>query len=165
MKVLHVIPAVSPKYGGPSNALLQICRAQQAHGVDVDSRRQEWVAVAGGGPDDRRQMDHDVGAAESGLHQMLIAHVALDEIKQRVGTEMVEPLLARTVHEVVQRRHFKAGAEEMLTNDAAKVAQAAGHENALCHRSLLRLFEGMLYDHARFRCAAPRGLSPWTDDR
>ena len=35
MKVLHVIPAVSPKYGGPSNALLQICRAQQAHAVEV----------------------------------------------------------------------------------------------------------------------------------
>lgn len=35
MKVLHVIPAVSPKYGGPSNVLWPMCRALQAHGVDV----------------------------------------------------------------------------------------------------------------------------------
>lgn len=35
MKVLHVIHAVSPKYGGPSKALLSMCRGLLARGVDV----------------------------------------------------------------------------------------------------------------------------------
>src|SRR2546427_1570843 len=35
MKVLHVIPAVSPKYGGPSHALVPMCKALMAAGVDV----------------------------------------------------------------------------------------------------------------------------------
>jgi glycosyltransferase involved in cell wall biosynthesis len=35
MKVLHVIPAVSPKYGGPSHALVPMCKALLARGVDV----------------------------------------------------------------------------------------------------------------------------------
>jgi glycosyltransferase involved in cell wall biosynthesis len=35
MKVLHVIPAVSSKYGGPSNALLPMCRALRSHGVEA----------------------------------------------------------------------------------------------------------------------------------
>lgn len=33
MKVLHVIPAVAPCYGGPSEALIHMCRAQMAIGV------------------------------------------------------------------------------------------------------------------------------------
>ena len=35
MKVLHVIPAVSPKYGGPSLALVPMCKALIAAGVDI----------------------------------------------------------------------------------------------------------------------------------
>lgn len=35
MKVLHVIHAVSPKYGGPSQALAPMCRGLLARGVDV----------------------------------------------------------------------------------------------------------------------------------
>lgn len=35
MKVLHVIPAAAPKYGGPSHALVPMCRALIARGVDV----------------------------------------------------------------------------------------------------------------------------------
>jgi len=35
MKVLHVIPAVSPRYGGPSKRVLPMCRALLAQGVDV----------------------------------------------------------------------------------------------------------------------------------
>jgi len=35
MKVLHVIHAVSPKYGGPSQALAPMCKALLARGVDV----------------------------------------------------------------------------------------------------------------------------------
>jgi glycosyltransferase involved in cell wall biosynthesis len=35
MKILHVIPAVSPKFGGPSHALVPMCKALMAAGVDV----------------------------------------------------------------------------------------------------------------------------------
>ena len=35
MRVLHVIPAVSPKYGGPSHALVGMCQALMARGVEV----------------------------------------------------------------------------------------------------------------------------------
>lgn len=35
MKVLHVIPAVAPRYGGPSRAILEMCRALQERGIDL----------------------------------------------------------------------------------------------------------------------------------
>jgi len=35
MKVLHVIPAVSPEYGGPSHALVPMCTSLRARGVEV----------------------------------------------------------------------------------------------------------------------------------
>src|SRR6185295_12578190 len=35
MKVLHVIPAVAPRYGGPSGVALGLCRALLESGVDV----------------------------------------------------------------------------------------------------------------------------------
>jgi glycosyltransferase involved in cell wall biosynthesis len=35
VNVLHVIPAVAKRYGGPSTAVIDMCRAQQAQGVDV----------------------------------------------------------------------------------------------------------------------------------
>jgi glycosyltransferase involved in cell wall biosynthesis len=36
MKVLHVIPAVASRYGGPSTAVLQMCRALAAAGTSVE---------------------------------------------------------------------------------------------------------------------------------
>ena len=35
MKVLHVIPAIAARYGGPSTAVLQMCRALSEAGADV----------------------------------------------------------------------------------------------------------------------------------
>ena len=35
MKVLHVIPAVSPRYGGPSHAIGPMCQALMSAGVEV----------------------------------------------------------------------------------------------------------------------------------
>ena len=35
MKVLHVIPAVAPRYGGPSQAIVEMCRAISDQGVEV----------------------------------------------------------------------------------------------------------------------------------
>src|SRR5260370_20427202 len=78
-------------------------------------------------------MDHDVGAAEGGWHQFLVAHISLDEVERRVGAQMVKALLAAAVHEVVQGRHLEAGVEQMLADDAAEVAKAAGHENTFWH--------------------------------
>jgi glycosyltransferase involved in cell wall biosynthesis len=36
MKVLHVIPAVAPRYGGPSQAVIEMCLALQHAGLDVE---------------------------------------------------------------------------------------------------------------------------------
>jgi glycosyltransferase involved in cell wall biosynthesis len=35
LKILHVIPAVAQRYGGPSQAVFEMCRAIQRRGVDV----------------------------------------------------------------------------------------------------------------------------------
>ncbi len=35
MKVLHVIPAVAPRYGGPSQAVIQMCHALRSEEVEV----------------------------------------------------------------------------------------------------------------------------------
>jgi glycosyltransferase involved in cell wall biosynthesis len=35
MKVLHVIPAVAARYGGPSRAIIEMCRALQTQGVEL----------------------------------------------------------------------------------------------------------------------------------
>ena len=35
MKILHVIPSVASRYGGPSRAVVEMCRALKAAGVDV----------------------------------------------------------------------------------------------------------------------------------
>ena len=35
MRVLHVIPSVAPRYGGPSHAVVQYCRALLARGVQA----------------------------------------------------------------------------------------------------------------------------------
>ena len=35
MKILHVIPSVAPRYGGPSKAVYTMCRALQDRGIEV----------------------------------------------------------------------------------------------------------------------------------
>ena len=35
VRVLHVIPAVAPRYGGPSTTIVPMCRALSTHGADV----------------------------------------------------------------------------------------------------------------------------------
>jgi hypothetical protein len=34
MRVLHVIPAVAPRYGGPSQAIFEMCRALQEREIE-----------------------------------------------------------------------------------------------------------------------------------
>ena len=36
MRVLHVIPAVAPRYGGPSQAVIEMCAALKRVGIDVE---------------------------------------------------------------------------------------------------------------------------------
>ena len=35
MKILHVIPAIAPRYGGPSQAIIEMCWALQREGTEV----------------------------------------------------------------------------------------------------------------------------------
>jgi hypothetical protein len=35
MRVLHVIPSVSERSGGPAAAIVPMCRALRGHGIDV----------------------------------------------------------------------------------------------------------------------------------
>jgi glycosyltransferase involved in cell wall biosynthesis len=35
MRVLHVIPSIAPRYGGPSQAILEMCRALQDQGIQL----------------------------------------------------------------------------------------------------------------------------------
>ena len=35
MKVLHVIPGIAPRYGGPSQAVIQMCQALRSEEVEV----------------------------------------------------------------------------------------------------------------------------------
>ena len=35
LRVLHIIPAVAVRYGGPSRAIFEMCRALGSHGVEV----------------------------------------------------------------------------------------------------------------------------------
>jgi len=35
MKVLHVIPGIAPRYGGPSQAIVEMCRALKREGVEI----------------------------------------------------------------------------------------------------------------------------------
>jgi glycosyltransferase involved in cell wall biosynthesis len=35
LKVLHVIPSVAPRYGGPSRAVIEMCRALRKRGIDT----------------------------------------------------------------------------------------------------------------------------------
>ena len=35
MKILHVIPGLAPNYGGPSQAIVEMCQALQSEGVEV----------------------------------------------------------------------------------------------------------------------------------
>ena len=35
LKILHVIPAVAARYGGPSTAILSMCRALQQQGIEL----------------------------------------------------------------------------------------------------------------------------------
>src|SRR5262249_55724392 len=62
-----------------------------------------------------------------------IADVAFDKVKGRIGTKVVEALLVRTIHEVVESSHLGAGSQKMFAKNAAKVTKAAGDEDALWH--------------------------------
>lgn len=61
MKVLHVIPAVSPKYGGPSQALLSLCQALQAKGVEVQ------IASTDGEPGGRMALELETPTTHEGV--------------------------------------------------------------------------------------------------
>ena len=55
MKVLHVMPAVAPRYGGPSASIVGMCRALRIRGIDVmlattDADGSGRLAVAVGRP-------------------------------------------------------------------------------------------------------------------
>lgn len=61
MKVLHVIPAVSPKYGGPSQAIVTLCQALQARGVEVQ------IASTDGEPGGRMAVELETPTTHEGV--------------------------------------------------------------------------------------------------
>jgi hypothetical protein len=55
MRVLHVIPSVAERSGGPATAIVPMCRALKQHGVEVllvstDAGLQEDATTSGGKP-------------------------------------------------------------------------------------------------------------------
>ncbi len=51
LKVLHVIPAIAPRYGGPSKVIFEMCRALDNQGVEA------LIATTDGDGPDRLQVD------------------------------------------------------------------------------------------------------------
>jgi glycosyltransferase involved in cell wall biosynthesis len=57
MKVLHVIPSVAPRYGGPSQAIVEMCRALIDEGVEV--------VIATTNADGERRLEVELGTLTS----------------------------------------------------------------------------------------------------
>ncbi len=55
MKVLHVIPSISARSGGPGQAILPMCRSLSAQGIEVLlTTTDDDLNVANGGPEPER---------------------------------------------------------------------------------------------------------------
>src|SRR6185503_19005925 len=66
MRVLHVIPSVAERSGGPATAIVPMCRALQQHGVDVllvttDAGMREAIGSGGKPPFQTCSLYRDLG--------------------------------------------------------------------------------------------------------
>src|SRR6185312_8354841 len=123
---------------GKKNELLATAEAiEKPHGFEIDARRQRRITIAGRGADNCRQVNHNVRVRKNAFHERFVANVALDEVEMRVRTEVIKPLLPGAVHEIVEGRNAESGIEQVLAENAADVAEPAGHEDAF-HANELR---------------------------
>lgn len=75
MNVLHVIPAVAKRYGGPSTAVLDMCRALQGQGVDVT------IACTDADGDERLEVPIGIPIPHHGVQTIFFPRVASEAFK------------------------------------------------------------------------------------
>ena len=118
---------------GPADA------QQHPSGLEVDGHGELRLAVAGGIPNDRREVNDDVRIGDRGGERGLVAQVADHDLEARVRTRHGQTSPAGPQR--VEYAHVVAERKEERDGDAADVSRAASYDDAHggCSSSTVRM--------------------------